>query len=327
MVELLKKLYNLEAVSLEKSSVGAGSDTYFVSCADGKYVVKFPSVSEINNPEIEPQLCEYLLQKGISVCCFVKNNGGSYISEDESGRKFHVQEFIDGRMYDWNTASPQLLSESAETLGRIHSVLRTYEGLPTGIGEDFFRYMTPQNALRSYENTLNTAQGSGEDDIADELRYRIGLMKRFPKYEFDLDALTLCPTHGDYFISQLLCSGDCINAVIDWTTACVHPVVWEIMRSYVYAAPECADGNINIGNLVRYFRAYTKHSPLCPYDIQISAKLFYYQIAVCDYYNQYYTSDAANRDIYLRQARFSTGLLKWFEGNIDALTEALCKGV
>jgi hypothetical protein len=54
-------------------------------------------------------------------------------------------------------------------------------------------------------------------------------------------------------------------------------------------------------------------------------KLFYYQLAVCDYYNQYYQSAAENRNIYLHQARFSTKLMKWFEGNIEHLTEMLLK--
>ena len=51
MKTLLKKNYNFEVTKIEKSAVGAGSDTYFVTCDSGKYVVKFPSVSEINNPQ------------------------------------------------------------------------------------------------------------------------------------------------------------------------------------------------------------------------------------------------------------------------------------
>lgn len=39
-------------------------------------------------------------------------------------------------------------------------------------------------------------------------------------------------------------------------------------------------------------------------------RLYLYQIAVCDYYGQYYASDAENRDIYLQQARLATKLLK-----------------
>lgn len=318
MKELLKKHYDLDVIGTEKSSVGAGSDTYFVNCVSGKYVVKFPSVSEMNNPEAEPMLCEYLLGQCISVCRFIKNNNNEYITADESGRIFHVQEFINGTLYDWNNAPDWLLRNSAEMLGKIHTALNNYNGLPVGIGADFFRYMTPENALRSYENTIETARRNGDIEIEQDLIFRIELVKKFPDYSFDLDKLTCRATHGDYFISQLICGKEKINAVIDWTTACVHPVVWEIMRSYVYAAPECAEGEINIDKLAEYFRYYCRYGKLNRYDLQNAARLFYYQIAVCDYYNQYYSSDVCNREIYLRQAVFSTRLMKWFEKNIDA---------
>lgn len=323
MVELLRSLYGLDVISCEASSAGAGSDTFFIRCSDGRYVVKFPSESKINHPEAEPSLCEFLLSKGIDACRFVRNLSGSYISADKEGRLFHVQQFIDGRMYDWNTAPGWLLDTSAETLGRIHTALRDYQGLPEGIGGDFFRHMTPENALRSYENTLRTAIKRGHIDIQEDVMYRMELMRRFPQYDFDPERLTCGPTHGDYFISQLLCGEGQINAVIDWTTACVHPLVWEIMRSYVYAAPECAEGRISISGCKGYFGAYMKHAPLNYYDLSMAAKLFYYQIAVCDYYGQYYASTAANREIYLRQAFFSTGLLRWFDEHIEELSNAM----
>lgn len=91
MRQLLRCAYGLNIVELQKSSVGAGSDTYFATCADGKYVVKYPASSEINHPEPEPELCEFLLQKGIPVCQFLRNKAGGYLSADEKGRKFHVE--------------------------------------------------------------------------------------------------------------------------------------------------------------------------------------------------------------------------------------------
>ena len=45
MKERLNNLYGLEPTLIEKSSVGAGSDTYFVTCADGKW--KTFSCSEV----------------------------------------------------------------------------------------------------------------------------------------------------------------------------------------------------------------------------------------------------------------------------------------
>ena len=314
MKETLKKMYGLEPVSVEHSAAGAGSDTYFVNCTDGKYVVKYPASSGINHPEQEPELCEYLNHHGIPCCRFLRKNTGEFLTSDTHGRLFHVQRFIEGRMYDWHEAPEWLLKQSAQMLGRIHTALKGYQGLPVGIGADFFQYMTTERALKSYENSLAIAKNRGDTDIISDLQYRIELMKRFPKQEFDLDMLTCSATHGDFFISQILCGDGKINAVIDWTTACVHPVVWEIARSYVYAAPSCKNGEIDKDEFARYVSEYRKFAALNDADLRCMVSLFYYQIAVCDYYGQYYASTAGNRHIYLRQAVFSTKLLRWLDG-------------
>lgn len=319
MKERLNNLYGLEPTLIEKSSVGAGSDTYFVTCADGKYVVKFPALSEINHPEAEPELCEYLNCQGVPCCHFLRNNIGNFLSTDANGRLFHVQKFIEGRLYGLNEAPDWLLIQSAQMLGKIHTILRNYPGLPVGIGADFFQYMTPERALKSYENSLSVAESRRDTDIAVDLRYRMELMKRFPDYVFDLNKLTCHATHGDYFISQILCGDGKINAVIDWTTACVHPVVWEIVRSYVYAAPSCKNGEISMDEFASYVSEYQRFAALNEYDLQCMIPLFYYQIAVCDYYGQYYASTAANRHIYLHQAIFSTKLLRWLEKDSAAV--------
>ncbi len=323
MKKRLKEKYGLDLLSIEKSSVGAGSDTFFATCTNGKYVVKYPASSEINHPEQEPELCDYLNAHGIPACQFLRNKDGNFLTEDETGRQFHVQRFIEGKVYDLNTAPDWLLTESARLLGRIHAALQSYLGLPVGIGVDFFRYMTPERALQSYKKSLAIARSRGDSEIIADLQYRIGLMQRFPDYKFNLAELTCCATHGDYFISQIICGGEKINAVIDWTTACVHPVVWEIVRSYVNAAPSCKEGQIDMDEFLRYVAEYRKLAALNDYDRLWMVRLFYYQIAVCDYYGQYYASTADNRHIYLHQAVFSTKLLRWLEDHVETLTARL----
>lgn len=110
---ILKEQYELDVLELDKSKVGAGSDTWFVDCMQGRYVLKYPCESEINHPQREPQLCEYLLEKGVSVCQFIKNKQGTFLTEDETGRIFHVQRFMEGKVYELNTAPDWLLKESA----------------------------------------------------------------------------------------------------------------------------------------------------------------------------------------------------------------------
>ncbi len=307
---LLQNEYGLHLRFLQRSSVGAGSDTWFLYCEEGDYVLKFPARSAINHPEAEPELCEFLRKNGIPACEFLKNSAGEYISRDNAGRMFTVQRRFPGKMPEWNSAPEALLLESAELLGKIHGVLRAYPRLPEGIGAAFFANMTPQRAAKSYRHSLEIANRLGDGETAAELEWRIGLMERFPAWEFDLNRLTRCNTHGDYFISQFLCEDGHVTAVIDWTTACVHPAIWEITRSFVYGAPCCAEGKIDEALFSRYVDAYCRYGTLNEYDRENMQRLYLYQIAVCDYYGQYYASETENRDIYLQQARLATRLLK-----------------
>ncbi len=301
--------HGLHAHSLQRASVGAGSDTCFLHCGEGDFVLKFPAGSEINHPEAEPELCSFLRAHGIPACDFIINKNGSYLSE-HGGRTFTLQRRFQGLTPEWNSASETLLTESAELLGKIHSVLLEYPPLPEGIGAKFFAAMTPERALTSYRRSLNTALKTGDGEASADLMWRIDFIENFPPWQFDLEKLTLRNTHGDYFISQFICENGHLSSVIDWTTACVHPVIWEIMRSFVYGAPCCADGEIDRGLLKRYIGAYCMYGTLNGYDRENIYKLYLYQIAVCDYYGQYYASHSKNRNIYLKQAQFATKLLK-----------------
>ena len=310
---LLRKQYGLHLKGMHKSQVGAGSDTWFLDCTEGKFVLKFPSNSEINHPELEPELCAYLRENGVPACDFLKNTAGGFVSETDNGQVFTLQRLLPGSTLEWNTATEGLLLESAQLLGKIHRVLEDYPPLPEGIGAGFFALMMPKRALESYQNSLSVADQRGDQQSTAELQWRIDFMERFPQWQFDLTKLTLRNTHGDYFISQFLCEKGHLSAVIDWTTACVHPVIWEIMRCFVYGAPGCSEGEIDRSMLDRYLDAYCRYGTLNSYDVQNLFKLYWYQIAVCDYYGQYYASNASNREIYLKQARLATKLLQHTE--------------
>lgn len=75
--------------------------------------------------------------------------------------------------------------------------------------------------------------------------------------------------------------------------------------------------------IIKYERASNINDE--EYDLQNMIPLFYCQIAVCDYYGQYYGTDTGNRHIYLQQAKLSTKLLKWFEAYGEELTDKLIR--
>ncbi|MGN0598297.1 MAG: phosphotransferase [Oscillospiraceae bacterium] len=319
------KLYEIEIDSMETSENGAGSLTYFVTSAGRKYVVKYPSDNEINHPETEISVCGELIKKGIPACKFLPNKNGSFLSSDESGRRFTLQHFYEGVTYGYHEAPERLQKASAVMLANIHITMKDFENIPIGIGGDFFKYRRPENMPEAYSPTLKKAIENGDNEIAAEIRSNIIVIESMPKYEFDINSFTCGNTHGDYMISQLIWKDDEINGVIDLTCACKHPLIWEVVRSYVFMAPEAALGEINIDALVRYISNYTEICPLNRYDIENAGRLFYYFLSVCNFYGQYYDSISRNRTIYLEQAEMSSKLLLWFEKHIDELDAELKK--
>ena len=111
------------------------------------------------------------------------------------------------------------MHESAQMLAKIHNALKDLTDLPVGIGTDFFKYRTPKAALKRYQDTIQKAIANGDGMIAEEIRSNMRILEHLPPYEFDIDRFTCTNTHGDYMITQLICGEDCINSVIDWTTA------------------------------------------------------------------------------------------------------------
>lgn len=319
------RLYGFEIDSLEMSNNGAGSLTYFVTTKKQKYVVKYASDNEMNHPELEPKLCDYLCKHGIPASNFIKNLQGGFLSIDENGRRFHMQKFIEGVTYPYNEAPDFLLEKAPELLAEIHEVLKDFEELPEGIGLNFFQCRKPENMVKSFQNSLQIAIGNGDYENADDIRDIIDILNHFPNYVFDVSKFTYGNTHGDYMISQFICADNSIKGIIDWTTACRHPLVWEVVRSYIFMAPECKNGRINLEKFEHYLRTYLKKGNLSAYDIENAGRLFFYFLAVCDFYGQYYQSLTKNSFIYLEQAKLSRNMLKWFDKHIDELDARLKK--
>lgn len=321
----LYKIYGIDAEAMETSENGAGGLTYFVTSGGEKYVVKYPSDNEMNHPETEIRVCDMLLQKDIPACRFLPNKQGKLLSSDENGRRFTVQHFYEGRTYGYNEASENMQKASAELLAKIHIALKELDNIPIGIGEDFFRYRKPEYMNNAYAETLRQAVNNGDSEIASAIRSNMRIVGSMPDYDFDINKFSFGNTHGDYMISQLIWEDERPIGIIDWTCACKHPYIWEIVRSYVFMASEVKQGEINIDALLRYIEIYMETAPLKTYDMENAGKLFYYFLAVCDFYGQYYASLSPNRYIYLQQAEMSSKLLVWFEKHIDELNERLCE--
>lgn len=305
----LRDNYDLHVQSIQRMSIGVGGDTFRVDAADGKYVFKIVKADDINRPELEPSLCSVLQEHGVPVSEFIRNVRGDKVSLWDFNRLCHLQRYVDGSNFAMNTAPDWFMAESSLLLARIHSVLSSYPTLPEGIGAGFFAHMTPDRAIGSYQHSLAIARERGEEDVAAALLLRIRAAEKIARWSIDPARLTCCNTHGDYTVNQILCKDGQIKAVIDWTSACRHPVVWELTRSYFYAAPECADGGFYEQRLADYAKAYQYVMPMNEYDQEHLLDVYLYQLAVCDYYSQYLHATEHERAEFRQQADFATKVL------------------
>lgn len=322
--QLLAVHYGISLSDVVHADSGVGGETYFINSGSESYVLKQIEENEMNNAEAEAALCVYLRKHNIPACRFIPTKTGE-LTVREGNQTYHLQEFFPGTTYPLNGAPDSLLPAQAELLGDIHTALLDYPSLPIGIGESFFHHMTPEQAYSSYLQSRDIARKLNDGASEAELNYRLELVQRHTKQSFDLSDLTCVNTHGDYGINQLIVDPATISiaAVIDWTSACVHPAIWELIRSFVYASPCCAEGSVDTAGFILYASAYLSRFSLTRADVAAIGELFFRQLLVADYYHQYYASTALNRELFLHQARFSTALLRWFDEHMEEFTREL----
>lgn len=307
---ILFQEYGLEVLDVHGMTIGVGGETFFINSHQGRFIYKIVDVNEMNHPEEEPEICGFLSQRGLPVPVYYRNKCGNLVTKFDSERVSHLQKYVEGKVFSMNEAADWFMVQSPLLLGRIHNELRKYRELPMGIGKDFFRYMTPENAKQSYRHSYELAKQRGESDILNELEFRLKIVEKLRDWKFDLQKLTYRNSHGDYTVNQIICGTDKINAIVDWTCACRHPVIWEITRSFFYAEPSCSDGQYDEARFKEYVEYYSSVAPLTQYDTDNLIKLYLYQLAVCDYYSQYLSADGRKKDEYLLQARFATKVLQ-----------------
>jgi Ser/Thr protein kinase RdoA (MazF antagonist) len=321
---VLSNYYNINEIeNITRMNAGYGSECYYILTKDNSYVLKLTESNSANHLDQLQSVHEVLSQAGISVVKFYKNLHGQVITQYKE-KHCYLQSYISGTVLPQNTAPHWFMIESPLMLGRIHKALETIPLLKEGMGEGFLSFSKTEHISDYYHDSLKIAQTNGQSKIASDIEYRLSILESAQNIDLDLKKFTLKNTHGDYKIDQIVCGKDRINGIID-IDGCVHPICWEIIRSYTYADPECINGNINIENMKRYVESYLKISKLNYYDLKMMPYFYYFQIVVSNYFGQYYKMVHPNRQLLLDNAHWSTSLCRWFEHNVQTLSDQLIR--
>ena len=310
--------YSLDTHRLILIDSHFGTEIFLLETGNSKYIVKTMPLC-MDGVENEGYITEYLLNHGVKVARLLKTNDGRY-SVQANDMQFHVQEFIEGETLKVNTAPDWFLEKSADILGKIHQILKSYDELKINFGEYFFNLSTVDGAIQHYSVKLDEALQQKEPSMIFDLEERIRHLKRLSEFDIDVTKMTYTNSHGDFHIGQII-KQDRELTVIDWTSACKLPASLEIIMSYTTADPECKYGKIDGERLKKYISGYLKHATLSEYDLQIMPYIFYFQQIICHYPPPYDFVAESYKPICDLINRFTN----WLYENVDTLSKELCK--
>lgn len=331
IMELLKTRYNIDGnTTIIKLSRGS-ANLFKVETENNTYILKeFNSDKTLETINKEVKIINFLQSKGFSVPnCIPLSNGKYYSIYNE--KIIILQQYIEGYTIENNTGDYKKTIESAMILGRLTKEMKEYEGLSEeGIIEKWFSRESTQNAIKKLEEEKTRIRDDNEHkqqfikDFTDKILIAGELLGTF---DFRIiRKMSIMNTHGDYSLQQLIYSKNHPTSVIDFETAKKMPIVWEIMRSYSYIDEKAKGGNIDINNLIEYFKEFSKYVELNEYDLRYAPHIYLIQLIGSTFGYREYNRDYNQNDL-LRFALFRTNLCRSLYNNLEQINKSLLKHV
>ena len=315
--QLIEKHYELQVSDLTPLDSHFGTEILRADTSVGKYIVKVLPlyVEDVDN---EGFITEYLYNHGLKVARLLKSKAGAYVVKMKDFQ-FTIQEYIEGETLAINTAPQWFMEQSAEYLGKAVALLKDYRQLPIRFGKDFFLTETADNKRLLYEKELMAAIKAGTQKVIPIWEEQIRHLKKIAAFDINTDQLTYANSHGDYYIGQAIVKNNDIT-VIDWTSACCLPICLDIMISYVFASPTCAEGAIDAEGLKKYIGMYSKYFPITEHDIKAMPYVFYFWQCICNYRPDELATIAQS---YQLIAKLIYSVLNWLRDHVEELAEEL----
>ena len=136
--------------------------------------------------------------------------------------------------------------------------------------------------------------------------------------------LTFVNSHGDYNTSQFIYDEEGkIKAILDFASAKSLPIVWELLRSFIFMDSTYDNGKFSLDGFINYLKTFNKNEVLNKYDIEYMFKVYYmfllnsmfgFEQYMKNNNNEYY---AIGMNLYYQS--------KYLNQNMDELTKVLKK--
>ena len=314
--------YGLHLIEYYPMRLGS-ANCFRVRCDEGIYFCKeFQSKISLEAVEKEAAIVSYLRSKDFPTAGFIKTTDGKDCFLYE-GHVICMQEFVDGKTY-LNDLPHSILMRGAALLGRLHTLLKDCPvPLERDMDEAWADSISLEKEQQKYTEMLEVLSNMNCMDpvtrrIRSDILFKIELMERVIAYKPYFKGITYAPSHGDFTACQLICDGEEIKAVIDFSSAAVIPIVWEIMRSYIQSR-----GSFDTDDFVMYVREYMKEAPLTRRDLEAMPYVYLFQLSRSRYgYREYLSGKAENAQALLDFAFWRTDVLRTISEKVREISDA-----
>lgn len=324
---LLRDHYGLRVNASRRTELGS-ANCYRVSCEEGEYFLKeFQSRFSGEDLKREAALNNHLRAKGFPAAEFVCTLCGE-ASLAYRGHVLSLQEFIAGQTYGYEDFPPSLLLPMGRMLGRLHQALKDFP-LPEDMGAQWLAAYSPEAQAARYDALLQLARQRPEDPhyeaLCTDLAYKQQAAASMADYRSYFDGVTYTPTHGDCQGCQLVCAGEEIKAVIDFSAARTLPAVWEIMRSFVQTSNRSRrHAELDQEGLISYVQAYMEAAPLTKTDLAAMPYVYLFQLGRSAFgFEEYLTTDSEDREGLLNFAFWRTAMYREVAAKAEGLSRRL----
>ncbi len=262
MKQLILEKYGIKILKMEKTKFGT-ADCYIAYGGSDKYFLKIYQ-SKYNRSQIskEIHICQLLLREQICVSEYMDDRAGSFINDSPYG-VFTLQKYISGITYDKFCVPSRIICQSAEILGKINQAIENEDGLKTDFPVSWIKNANADADMAKLEDMVHMAEGlpsgSYKKRIIEDCKWKLSIMPEIANNRSSYYQLTRKNSHGDYNTYQWICENESIKCIVDFGSCGNIPIIWELIRSFTYASPECINRNsINIMAYTEYLKRYLR---------------------------------------------------------------------
>lgn len=266
----VEDLYGVSPSDVKEIPRGS-AEIYLLSQNEHKYIFKvFQQKMTEERVLKELGITEHLRNKGFLVPEYIplKDNSG-YYGFTSNKRIAVLQKYISGDVLDDNKATFSQMISMAELYATLLVALRDYKAELPCFSLDIFSKQSISSAIEEAQKFQLTLL---DPDICQKINDKIEWMYELLEMKVDfIEDLSFEKSHGDYNPFQLIFnvegSGTDI-AVLDFASAKVMPIVFELVRCFLFASPGAIDGSVNMDEFVPFVIAFDNLFALNEYDLK-----------------------------------------------------------